>query len=141
MGAPQPTLAEVNRKIALLENLRDALMEQERVNDAVASAAAEMEWFMVHPLDPKPTGTSNSQLYQDVLLAHGRPMHVRKLTEAALARGARLRGEGKPMDQVRSSVSNSKRFVNIGSNVWWVADHPIPDDDEALENGKNRSCE
>ena len=143
MGAPQPTLAEVNRQIALLETLRDALMEQERINDTVVCVVVASEWYAGRPSPPTPVGNiSNAQLYQDVLLDHGQPMHVRDIAQAALERGVHLRGKGLPVDQVRNGMSNSRRFVNIGSNVWWVAGQVIPNDEEGVvENGESRSCE
>ena len=146
MCEPQPGLSEIDEAIAVLGKLKEAIVERDRAEAAVSTATEEVRTFpWIASVVPQRTApaTTNTQLYQQALLDHGRPMHVRELTEAALAHGVQLKGQGDPVEQVRNAVFASKRFENLGGNVWWVVGHPIPDGAAAmaLENGKYRSCE
>ena len=74
---------------------------------------------------------SNVQIYEDILLENGSPMHVTRVLETALLRGAELKGKRPPVDQVRNALSRCKRFSNVGGNTWWIAAIPLPPDTSA----------
>ncbi len=75
----------------------------------------------------KPTNVS---IYEEVLLSVGRPMYATALASAAEARGVVFRGKGDKADMIRNALQNSKRFVNMGGNTWWLLNRPIPKPDE-----------
>ena len=69
---------------------------------------------------------SNVEIFEEVLRHHGKPMHVRDIVTAAQERGVVLRGKNRPTLQVRNALYSSKRFINTGSNIWWLLGEPIP---------------
>ena len=83
-------------------------------------------------------GKPNTQLFEEVLLEHGKPMHMSSLLDAALARGLQFRGKRAPIVQMRTALSNCKRIYNIGGNTWWIIDQPVPEKLPAT-NGHGRS--
>ena len=72
-------------------------------------------------------GKPNTQLFEEILLEHGKPMHMSSLLDAALARGLQFRGEREPTVQMRNALFGCKRIYNIGGNTWWVIDQPEPE--------------
>ena len=128
------TLAEME---AVLEGQLSSLERQEQLEDAVKSsgdlqALVEMLTGTVGPLvDGHRT---NVELYREIVAEHGEPMHLSNIVDTALQRGLRLRGTQEPSVQVRNALNGSKRFVNMGSNYWWLADRSVPESNSA-ENG------
>ena len=72
-------------------------------------------------------GKPNTQLFEEVLLEHGNPMHMSSLLDTALARGLQFRGKREPIIQMRNALFNCKRIYNIGGNTWWIIDQPLPE--------------
>ena len=71
----------------------------------------------------------NAQMYEEIMLEHGKPIHLIDLLDKALARGLQQQGTGAPENQLRNSLNSSKkRFCNLGNNMWWLADRPLPQD-------------
>ena len=68
---------------------------------------------------------SNVQVYEDVLIANGSPMHVSRILDAALLRGVELKGDRSEVDQVRNALARSNRFHNVGANTWWIGQSPV----------------
>ena len=68
-----------------------------------------------------------NQLIEEIILEHGRPMHVSDIVERLQALGVTFGGTTPPKTQVTSSVSKSKRFVNTGGNKFLVDSMPLPD--------------
>ena len=83
-------------------------------------------------------GKPNTQLFEEILLEHGRPMHISSLLDAALARGLRFKGKRAPIVQMRSALTTCKRIYNVGGNTWWVIDQPMPEKPPVI-NGHGRS--
>lgn len=129
-------LAELKEQIdaldAALASQEEGLVAEERAHAQLPSWEAWHQFVggaQQSPLE-SPLATrakSNVQIYRDVLLEHGKPMHVPALYEAALSHGLRLRGKGDPREQVRNSLTGSKDFVNKGDNHWWVEGVPLPE--------------
>lgn len=142
MGQSKWTLEAVEEALATLGAMKEALLARESVEQLRVEADAELEaaqarWdarFSETPVPPPvaPPDSlgrkSNVQIFEETLLANGHPMYVKALYEAALSRGLALRGtKASPTEQVRNSLSGSKRFTNLGDNVWWLAGHPLED--------------
>lgn len=80
---------------------------------------------------------TNAQMYEEVLLEHGKPMHLVDLLDKALARGLQQQGTGTPEDQLRNALNSArKRFYNVGNNVWWVVGRPEPEDLPTASGGE-----
>ena len=74
-------------------------------------------------------GRSNVQIYEEIILDNGQPMHATAIASEAEQRGVKLQGAARKPRQVRNSLSGSKRFVNLGGNVWWIEGRLIPNSD------------
>ena len=85
-------------------------------------------------------GKPNSQLYEDIIREHGKPMHMSDILEEALKRGLKLKGKRTPVVQMRSALANCQRLYNVGSNTWWVIDKPLPEE-LPVKNGDNKSVD
>ena len=66
------------------------------------------------------------EFYADILNAHGRPMHAEAIAKVAPQYGVVWAGTGDPGRMVRNGISRSKRFENVGDNVWWLSGVPVP---------------
>ena len=85
----------------------------------------------------KAYGKPNTQLYEEIILDHGRPMHMSDILEEALNRGLVLRGKRPPIVQMRGALAHCKRLCNVGGNTWWVTDRPVPEE-HPTTNGHDR---
>ena len=73
-------------------------------------------------------GKPNTQLYEEVILEHGKPMHMSSILEEAIKRGLKLNGKRSPVVQMRTALANCKRLYNVGGNTWWIIDKPLPEE-------------
>lgn len=70
----------------------------------------------------------NVDIYVEILSKNGGPMHAVNILERFREDyGREPQGKNKPIEQIRAALANSKRFVNVGDNTWWLPDKPIPD--------------
>ena len=65
-------------------------------------------------------------------------MHLKEIIETALEWGAKLKGKRPVNEQVRNALKGSKRFVNLGSNTWWLAGIPEPSNGTTMEGSPRR---
>ena len=77
----------------------------------------------------------NSQLYEDIVREHGRPMHMREILNAALDRGMKQQKTGTNLNRkaLQSALSSCKRLENLGGNCWWLVGVPVPDETPATD--------
>ena len=76
----------------------------------------------------KRPGKPNVQIYEEIMSLHGKPMHMTDILDSALRMGVTFKQGGEPRNQLRNALNGAKkRFKNIGNNTWWIADRPIPD--------------
>lgn len=80
-------------------------------------------------------GKPNTQLYEEIILEHGKPMHMSGILEEALKRGLKFKGKRRPVIQMRTALANCKRLYNVGGNIWWVIDKPLPEE-RSVANGQ-----
>ena len=120
-----------DEKVTSLENIVNGL-----AGNSAADADIEKELKKVVKTTTKPqklrkgrVQKPNSQLYEDIIREHGRPMHMRELLNAAIDRGVK-RKSGAALDEksLQSALSSCKRLVNLGGNRWWLAGVPAPDE-------------
>lgn len=79
---------------------------------------------------------TNVQIFEDILIKHGRPMHAVDIAAEAIRQGVVFQGKGKRERQTRNSLVTSKRFQNQGGNVWWVVSKPLNvEEPSAANNG------
>ena len=74
----------------------------------------------------RPTGKPNTELIEELILAHGKPLHLTDLLVIGIEHGLQLNGQRPPQIQLRSTLSNCKRLYNIGGNKWWVTGAALP---------------
>ena len=120
----------------LLQALRDQKRAAENERKALAILEQPMPAAAVVAVPRRPSsfggrghnyGKPNTQLFEEILLEHGRPMHISSLLDAALARGLRFKGKRAPIVQMRSALTTCKRIYNVGGNTWWVIGQPEPE--------------
>ena len=133
--------AKYARLIGAADQLLKALNEQKQGLESERQALA----ILSQPMPSGPTltatgqstpktrgkrnyGKPNTQLYEEVILEHGKPMHMSSILEEAIKRGLKLKGKRTTVVQMRSALSNCQRLYNIGSNIWWVIDKPLPEE-------------
>ncbi len=102
-----------------------------RVNTIIAetqngSAAAEV---IYDDLDNQPISILDR--LEKIILDAKRPLHITAIAKEAGKRGIAFSGDpDKPIkNKIRSSMNGSKRFVNLGSNTWWITGVPVPGDE------------
>ena len=72
--------------------------------------------------------SSNIEQFEAILLDNGYPMLLREITAEALKRGMTFGGrtDKPPSVKIRNSLFGSKRFCNLGNNVWWITRLDVP---------------
>lgn len=65
-------------------------------------------------------GKPNVQVYEEIILEHGKPIHAADIVKEAVKRGVVFKGQTPKATQVRNSLVGSKRFDNRGGNMWNV---------------------
>ncbi len=76
-----------------------------------------------HPTPGRP----NNQVFQEILEEAGKPLYLDDILTRAVRRGVKFKGtKNPPRKQLRTSLNGSKRFALIGPNTWWLADRPVP---------------
>ena len=128
------------QRLAAVEQWHQALQEQKRGIDNERKALD----ILNQPMPPTPFveavvhstkrrnrkpnyGKTNTQLFEEIITEHGRPMHMSSILDVALVRGLKFKGKRPPVTQMRSALSSCKRLYNVGGNYWWVIDHPLPE--------------
>ena len=142
--------AEYVRRVDAADQLLQALKEQKQGLEGERQALAVLE-------QPIPTvqllttsersswtqqrvkvqGKPNTQLYEEIILDHGRPMHMSDILKEAFNRGLVLQGDREPIVQMRGALANCKRLYNVGGNIWWITDRPVPEE-HTKTNGHDR---
>ena len=77
------------------------------------------------------TGKPNTELIEELILEHGRPLHMTDILALGAERGLQLNGRRPKQIQLRGTLANCKRLYNIGGNKWWVTGVDLP---HALQN-------
>ena len=130
----QQTRSEIARIRAVLDKWEEAMASLEEamasseeamgvsgVTADTLDAIKELMWTVAPttPAAPEsaPANKPNVQIYEEVLRDLG-ALHATDIYREAKSRGLILKGVGDPKNTVRSSMSTSKRFVNLGGNVW-----------------------
>ena len=72
------------------------------------------------------TGKPKTELIEELLLEHGKPMHLTDILAIGTERGLQLNGRRQKQIQLRSTLSNCKRLYNTGGNKWWVTGVELP---------------
>ena len=122
-GADQLLLALKEQKQGLEKEKEARAVLEEHAPIAFPLAGSEQP-----AKKPQQMGKLNTQLYEEVILANGRPMHMTSILEESLNRGLVLQGARPAMVQIRGALAGCKRLYNVGGNTWWVIDKPIPED-------------
>jgi len=145
--AEERTLLE--ETILLLAELKTALEEQETAlaryeatqNSLRVSPSVQALLRLLHVPDgtvtvPQPRRKTNVQVFEELLLEHGQPMHATDIAIQAETRGVVFQGSKPREIQARNALANSKRFVNQGGNMWWVANVALlmPDSPQQQSN-------
>lgn len=66
--------------------------------------------------------TAKLDVYHDIILQNGGPMHASAVAAAAIQRGVRWQGVNPPAIKVRNAMTRSARFENVGRNTWEITD-------------------
>ena len=78
----------------------------------------------------KRNGKTNNQIYEEIILAHGKPMHVTDILDAARVAGVRQKGSAPLLKRLRNVLNGAKtRFYNVGNNHWWVVGRPLSEEE------------
>ena len=72
------------------------------------------------------TGKPNTELIEELILAHGKPLHLTDILAIGIENGLRLNGKRPGQIQLRGTLSNCKRLYNTGGNKWWVVGVALP---------------
>lgn len=108
-------------------------LETTKRNAEFKSAHPETEVVIGHQAPDgspirKRKGKTNNQIYEELILAFGQPMHVTDILDAARTAGVRQKGTAPPIKRLRNVLNGAKtRFYNVGNNHWWVVDKPLPE--------------
>ena len=108
-------------------------LETTRRNAEFKSAHPETEVVTGHQAPDgspirKRKGKTNNSIYQEIILSHGKPMHVTDILDAASTAGVRQKGTAPPIKRLRNVLNGAKkRFYNVGNNHWWVVGKPLPE--------------
>ena len=114
--------AEYARRREAADDLVMALHAIRRGDEAGYAKEAKALAVLASPMARlQPNHKPKTRIYEEVLRDAGRPLHVSDIAAEALARGAIFKGRKPQVEQVRSSLGGSKRFVNTGGNNWTLA--------------------
>ena len=124
-------LAFYTELMTALERQRQGMEEEKQLFDRLHKSGDI--FFVPEALTNKVDGSGrseterkpNSRIYEEVIIDNGKPMHLTDILDASLKRGLQLRGKQREDIQVRNALAGSKRFMNMGNNVWWVRGEPI----------------
>ena len=127
-------LAEVESS---LEEQEKALERYELAEKALkhSEAAEALIRLLVDPVGDNLGRKPNVQVFEEIVLDNGRPMHASDIAREAERRGVEFQGTNPKSRQVRNSLVGSKRFLNAGGNRWWVTSHRPP---TASDNGEEQ---
>ena len=76
---------------------------------------------------PKKGEKSRTYLVERILRENRHSMHCTELLDKLNEQGYQFaRGKRDPKVQLTQSLSKAKAFQNVGSNTWWLADMPVP---------------
>ena len=108
-------IEELTKSREAYEKMRDALQEICKLWNSTQ---------LVMPLsDRDDHKVSDVQTIENILLRNG-PLHVSDIVREGQQLGLSVKGNGKraPAVVVRDKMVHSKRFINLGSNVWALAE-------------------
>lgn len=120
----QQKLADCREANAFIQELLAASYELEKALAKYAEAERKLlesrgAQTLARLLSTADDGRTNVDVYEEILLNAGAPMHVKEIAAEANRRGVLFRGKSPIEVQVRNSLAGSKRFENLGSNTWW----------------------
>ena len=72
------------------------------------------------------TGKPKTELIEELILEHGKPMHLTDILAVGTERGLQLDGKRQKRVQLRGTLANCKRLYNTGGNKWWVVGVELP---------------
>ena len=134
-----------SQKYSDLVKLLEQLLENGKQIAEFKSAYPETEapvghQFPDHTPIRKREGKTNNEVYEEIILAFGKPMHVTDILDAARAAGVRQKGTAAPLNQLRNVLNGAKtRFYNVGNNHWWIVGRPLPEEERPPSNSRQTS--
>ncbi len=118
-------LAAYNLQLEGLEGEREATkaMTQIQIHMPIVQSFGEQKTTVSKR---RIIGKPKTDLIEDLILEHGKPMHMTDILAVGIERGLQFNGKRPKQIQLRSTLSNCKRLYNIGGNKWWVTGIALP---------------